>query len=341
MKIAINGKFLGQRLTGVQRYARELVIALDPLCHDLDVVLVVPEEGKNNCPKLNNIQTVIGGKRASTLWEQTTFARYVRRSHAVSVNLCNSAPLFARKIVCVHDMKLYAHPEFFSKKFRVWYRILFRNIMKKAEAILTVSDFSKREIGKYFPKAATRVHVVPNAWQHFGEGKRSDTVLQKYGLQRREYFFAMSSLEPNKNLKWIVNTAKNDPTALFAVAGGINRKVFSGVKEELPENVKLIGYVSDEEAKSLMEGCRAFTFVTFYEGFGLPPLEALSAGAPCVIVSDSEVMHEIFGDNAVYVSPDRYGENLRALAVPQGTNCLGKYSWKNSAAKLFEILKNM
>lgn len=341
MKLVINGKFLGQRLTGVQRYARELVSALDPICQDLDIEIAVPAEAEKNCPPLQNIKKVVKGKKASTIWEQTCFARYVKKSRAVSVDLCNSAPLSARKIVCVHDMKLYAHPEFFSWKFRLWYRVLFRNIMKKADAIVTVSDFSKREIGKYFPKAKPTVSVVPNAWQHFERVSPSAEALRKFGLRRREYFFAMSSLEPNKNLKWIAETAKRQKDAVFAVAGGIDRKVFRKAGEDLPTNVKLLGYVTDEEAKALMEGCRAFLFVTFYEGFGLPPLEALSAGAPCVVVSDTEVMHEVLGASAVYVSPEDFGCDLNAAAVPCGTDCLRKFSWESSAQKLLGILKNV
>lgn len=338
MKLVINGKFLGQRLTGVQRYARELVSALDQICQDFSIEIVVPAEAEKNCPPLQNIKKVVKGKKASTLWEQTCFARYVKKSHAVSVNLCNSAPLFARKIVCVHDIKLYAHPEFFSWKFRLWYHILFRNIMKKADAIITVSDFSEREIGKYFPKASSKIYVVPNAWQHFEKVAPCADALQKFGLQRREYFFAMSSLEPNKNLKWIAEAAKKEKDAVFAVAGGIDRKVFRKVAEDFPTNVKLLGYVTDEEAKALMEGCRAFLFVTIYEGFGLPPLEALSAGAPCVVVSDTEVMHEILGNNAVYVLPESYDCDLNTVAVPCGGDCLEKYSWESSAQKLLEIL---
>lgn len=339
LKWIINGKFMGQRLTGVQRYARELTLEFDKFCKELDVEIVLPKDAEKNCPPLQNIVKVVKGKKSSALWEQTVFARYVKKRRGVSVNLCNSAPLFARKIVCIHDMKPFAHPEFFSKKFRLWYRVLFRNIMRKADAVLTVSEFSKREIARYFPKAKPEVYVVQNAWQHFKRIVPDGEALQRYGLRRGEYYFAMSSLEPNKNLKWIANEAANTD-AVFAVAGGIDRKIFSGVEETLPENVKLLGYITDEEAKALMAGCRAFLFVTFYEGFGLPPLEALSAGAPCAVVSDTEVMREVLGDSAVFLSPNRYDYDLNAVAVPQNADCLERYSWEKSALKLFEILSH-
>ena len=336
-KIIINGKFLGQRLTGVQRYAKELVLELDRLCGDLDVELAVPKNAENRLD-LKNIKTVVCGKNASTLWELTAFSRYVKRKKGISLNLCNSAPLSGKKIVCIHDMKVFAHPEYFTKKFRVWYRFLFRNVTKKAKAVLTVSEFSKGEILKYFPKTKAEICVAENGWQHFARVKESRGALEKYGLLPQNFYFALSSLEPNKNLKWIVETARRNPEETFAVAGGFNGKIFAESKIDFPKNIKLLGYVSDEDSKTLMHACKAFLFVTFYEGFGIPPLEALSAGAPCVIVSDTEVMHEVLGENAVYVSPEKYGYDLHAIAVPVGNACLEKYSWEKSAEKVHKLL---
>ncbi len=340
MKVVINGKFYGQKKTGVQRYAGEILSRLDGLFENGEAELLVPADAAAAVPAFRNIKVVVRGKKTGTLWEQTVFAKYVKKNRAVSLNLCNSAPLRGRKIVCLHDVKVCVHPEFFSFGFRLWYRILIKNIAKKAEAIITVSEFSKREIEKYYPAAKGKIHIVKNAWQHFGKGVSCDETLHKYGLERGNYFFAMSSLEPNKNLKWIVESAKRNPSEMFAVAGGINKKVFSGVKEELPGNVRLLGYVSDEEAKSLMADCKAFLFVTFYEGFGLPPLEALAAGAPSVIVSDTEVMHEVFGEDAVYVSPFRAADDVNALVRPVGKECLNAFSWEQSANKLYSLLEN-
>lgn len=340
MKIVINGKFYGQKRTGVQRYAGEIVSHLDRLARKGEMELLVPADARENVPAFENIKVVVRGKKTGTMWEQTTFSRYVKKNRAISLDLCNSAPLTGKKIVCIHDVKVCVHPEFFSFKFRLWYRFLMKNITKKAKVILTVSEFSKREIEKYYPKARGKVVVAPNAWQHFERGVSSDETLQKYGLERGKYFFAMSSLEPNKNLKWIVESARRNPSEIFAVAGGINKKVFSDVKEELPANVRLLGYVEDEEARALMKDCRAFLFVTFYEGFGLPPLEALAAGAPCIIVSDSEVMHEVFEGDAVFVSPEKYDYDLNMLAAEQSSStCLDKYSWSRSAQIVYETLR--
>ena len=198
---------------------------------------------------------------------------------------------------------------------------------------------------KYFKVNPDKVTVIPNAWQHYERIGYDENALNKYSLKKNNYYFSMCSLEPNKNFKWIAEEAKNNAAMTFAVAGSVNRKVFSeGLGFELPPNMRLLGFVSDEEAKTLMRDCSAFLFPSFYEGFGIPPLEAISAGAKQVVVSDTEVMHEIFGDGVIYVDPNNY--NIELLDFPeisdtQISELLKKYSWKKSAETLLELLQNM
>ena len=130
---------------------------------------------------------------------------------------------------------------------------------------------------------------------------------------------------------------------MFVIAGIINEDVFStGLGFECPSNMQLLGYISDAEAKTLMRDCKAFLFPTFYEGFGLPPMEAYSAGAKCAVVSNTEVMHEIYGDAVIYINPNNYSVDLSKVACinhDKILDILGKYSWKKSASDLYEILR--
>lgn len=126
--------------------------------------------------------------------------------------------------------------------------------------------------------------------------------------------------------------AKKNPMDDFAVAGSINKKIFAeGLGFECPDNMYLLGYVTDEEAKTLMRDCKAFLFPSFYEGFGIPPLEAVSAGAKKVVVSDIPVMHEIFGETANYINPVK-NEKISVLHDIQ-RDVLNKYAWSLSAKK--------
>ena len=340
MKFVINGRFLTQRITGVQRYAREIVSELDKICSDCDIEIAVPMTAAE-IPAYSNIRVVRIGKRAGVLWEQTTFSRYVKNQRAVSVNLCNSAPLTGKKVVAIHDVKVRAHPEFFGWKFRAWYNLLFRNITRTAKAIITVSEFSKQEIVKYYRCDPSKIFVIYNAWQHFEAIPVAADVLEKFQVTEKSYIFALGSLEPNKNLKWILNAAKNNPQETFIVGGGINEAVFAKQDFSLPPNVRLIGYLSDVESKSLMHYCKAFVFPSFYEGFGIPPMEAMVAGAPQIFVSDIPVMHEIFGNEVEYIDPQGDGNGLKCEPHGNYSCTLLKYTWSDSAQKLMRYLRRI
>lgn len=339
--IIINGRFLTQRVTGVQRYAREILAELDKLIEPGKMVMAVPPEA-TDIPSYKNIQVVKVGKLHNQLWEHFSFPWYVHKKKGISLNLCNVAPLFSPGIVCIHDVKIKATPQYFSKKFLLWYNLLFSNAAKRSKAIITVSEFSKREIIKYYGVDADHIHVVPNAWQHYQRIGYDEGALGKYTLEKGQYFFSMCSLEPNKNFRWIAEIARKNPNYLFAVSGSINEKVFAdGLGFECPDNMKLLGYVTDEEAKTLMRDCIAFLFPTFYEGFGIPPLEAISAGAKQVVVSDTEVMHEIFSDDVIYIDPNNLDCNLTEIMDQCGNReytVLKRYSWESSGRKLLDLL---
>ncbi|MCD7883007.1 MAG: glycosyltransferase family 4 protein [Lachnospiraceae bacterium] len=343
MKIIINGRFLLHRVTGVERYARELCAELDKTIAPGELVMAVPPE-VNDIPDYKNIKVVKVGRLHNRLWEHISFPMYVSKQKAISLNLCNVAPLPSPGIVAIHDVKIKATPQYFSKKFIAWYNLLFLNEAKRAKKIITVSEFSKREIIKYYNVEPERIVVIPDAWQHYERIGYDENALEKYGLVKKGYYFSMCSLEPNKNFKWIAEVAKRNPNQNFAIAGSINETVFAeGLGFECPENMKLLGYVSDEEAKTLMRDCKVFLFPTFYEGFGIPPLEAMSAGAKQVVVSDTEVMHEIFGDSVVYVDPMDYEAKWSVQIAPNESqnNILNKYAWKESANSLKVLLDEL
>lgn len=343
-RIIVNGRFLLHRITGVERYAHEILSELDKIVQPGEIELAVPPEA-DIIPDYKNIQITKIGKLHNRLWEHVSFPAYVRKKNAISLNLCNVAPLPNPGIVCIHDAKIKACPQYFSKKFILWYNLLFLNATKRAKRIITVSEFSKKELCKYYSVDPNKVEVIPDAWQHYDRIAYDEGALEKYELQKGEYFFSMCSLEPNKNFKWIAEAAKRNPDQVFAVAGSINKTVFAdGLGFDCPENMELLGYVSDGEAKTLMRDCKTFLFPTIYEGFGIPPLEAMSAGARSIVVSDTEVMHEIFGDSVVYINPEDYSINIAELGeIPyeKTFDVLKMFSWEVSAKKLQSLLRSI
>jgi len=339
MKITVNGRFLSRRITGVDRYARELIAALDRISLPGEITLAIPPDVKVT-PEYTNISVIRTGRLTGILWEQLSFPFFARRQNAVSLNLCNTAPLVQPGVVCIHDLKFRAHPEFFSFLFRLWYRILVANQTRRARHLLTVSAFSAGELVKYYPAAAGKISIIPNAWQHYTAVECDETATEKFGLQKGRYYFAIGSLEPNKNIARIARLAAKMPDRYFAVAGQINSRVFAdGLGFDCPPNLKLLGYIRDSEAKALMRDCRAFLFPSIYEGFGIPPLEALSAGCRQVIVSDTPVMHEVFGDSATYFTDDDLPQAFPDHALQQAV--LDKFSWEKSALSLYRLLKEI
>lgn len=340
MKIIINGRFLLHRITGVERYAREVLLELDKIISAGELELAIPPETQD-IPEYKNIVITKVGKLKNRLWEHISFPVYVWKKKALSLNLCNVAPFSSPGIVCIHDMKIKAHPEYFSKKFLLWYNLLFYNAIKRAKKIITVSEFSKKEIIKYYHVSSEKIVVIPNAWQHYERVKYDEKTLEKNNLDKYSYFFAMGSIEPNKNFKWIAETAKNMPNQLFAIAGSINEKVFiDGLSFKLPSNIKLLGYISDEEAKTLMRDCKAFLFPSYYEGFGIPPLEAMSAGCNNIAVSDTEVMHEIFENTVTYLDIEKSVDKL-TFSYVEHKEILKKYSWMESAKRIHNLIEEL
>lgn len=347
----IDGLFLTQRITGIQRYAYELCLEIDKIITQNEIELLVPAnieaEFEANIPQYNNIEVIRYGKHCGIKWQQIDLARYLKKNKREGIFLTNILPLMCpRGIMAIHDVSYKANPDFFtSKRDRIsalWHRLNYWWAAKSKMQILTVSNFSKKELIKYYHIEENRIEVVNNAWQHIQRINTSTDTFEKYSmLKEKEYYFAMSTLAPNKNFRWIIEAAKQNPDKTFAIAGGGALK--ENEEAQQIRNLYLLGYVSDEDAKTLMKNCKAFLFPTLYEGFGIPPLEAIACGTKHIIVSDTPCMHEIYGEYATYISPKEYThidfDKLDCLdKVHNFETLLDKYSWKVSAKKIVSLL---
>lgn len=346
LHVAINGKFLSERMQGIVRYARELVCALDEVLDPEDqVVLVVPPNAED-VPPLQNIETVRWGRHAGIAWEQLDFACYLlKHRELVPLNLCNVAPLLCRPgVTTIHDVMYRACPEFYTtarnRVSRLWHCLQYGLVARRELAILTVSNYSKEQIERYYPRAEGKVRVVPNAWQHVLAYEEAVDWRERYPqLVPGEYLFSMATLARNKNGRWVYEVARRNPALTFAVAGGR----YESDDLECPQNVHLLGFVSDADACALIKNCKAFVFPSLYEGFGLPPLEALALGAQ-VISSDRTSLPEVLGTSVHYVDPAAYDVDIPALLaepVALAREALDAYSWQRSGALLDSALRTV
>lgn len=344
-KYAVDGVFLTQKSTGTQRYSYEILKELDKILSGLDVEIVVPDW--YTAPfQYKNIKFIKFGRLKGIAWEQLDFSRYLIKSRRQGIFLNNVYPLLApRGIIAIHDVCYKARPEFYEslrdKVSMMWHRLNYWGAAHSKMKIITVSEFSKREIEKFYKVDRKRITVVNSSWQHMNRIEESEVTFEKYTqLKKGNYYFTLSTLGANKNFKWILYAAKNNPDENFAIAGGGKLKGAAEAEGlvNLP-NVNFLGYIDDADIKTLMHYCKGFLFPTLYEGFGLTPLEAIACGARHIIVSDTPCMHEIYGSHVTYIDPYDYShQDLGGKMDADAEILLNKYSFRDSADKLKKLM---
>ncbi len=353
MTYLINPNFLCRSLTGIERFAFETCKRLDMLLQaEDDVRILIPSNAKT-VPQYKNIKVINMNKplKSFPLWDLFQFARWCRKLKATGINFSNTAPLGRYcGISFIHDIYAKEYPQDFTsikeKLVRLYSCFNYRNIARHAKMVLTVSYFSCVQIQKVYKVAPNRIEVIPNGWEHFKEVDCEAISDNSNFLIPGSFYFTLGSLQKRKNLGWIAKYAAAHPEEKFAISG----KAVSGfVSEDITSlqtlpNIKLLGYVTDSQVKWLMKNCKAFIFPSYYEGFGIPPLEALSVGAK-IIIGNSASLPEIYKTSAAYIDPYNPDCDLSELLSKFASDCnlisdavLNEYTYDKAAQKLYNIL---
>lgn len=349
--IFINGRFLTQKITGVQRYALEIVKAIDDILSnyenfkDYDFIILVPKDCKDTI-NFRNIDIREVGYFRGHIWEQLELPFYSKNGFLI--NLCNCAPIIKKQqSVTIHDAATEVMKESFSKLFRFWYKIMYYMLSKRIDIFFTVSEFSKKQINEIFGINANKIHITYNGIEHIINIIPDDRIIQKNCLKKYKYILGVSSLNPSKNFKYLIEAAGRLKEYDFVIVGGTNNMIFNSEALTTLPNVKFVGYVSDQELMALYKNAYCFVYPSLYEGFGIPPMEAMSFMCPA-IVSELEVFKEIYRDKVIYCNPynidslvvkivdKKYIEKNRALI--SNVNLKNLYSWKHAAHKILNII---
>ncbi len=345
--IVVNSRYLSQPLTGVQRYAIEISKKLKKI--DPEIRFFAPKNILYD-DLVDQLEVEVVGNFISHFWEQISLPIYLKKyGNPLLINLCNTAPLmYANKIVTVHDIAFNKFPENYSWLFQNYYNFLIPRILKTSKKILTVSKFSKNELINTFKIKSNKINVIYNAV--------SESFFTNNKIIKENYILSVASLSKQKNFETLIDAYNNlsiQGVKLFIV-GENNRNLQNSISQKINSNPNIIftGRVDDFKLQELYANAICFIFPSFYEGFGIPPLEAMASGTP-VIASNISAIPEVCGEAALYFNPFSVEDlmqkilnlikekKLRKSYVEKGFKQVAKFSWAGSAQNLVKIINQI
>ena len=344
----INGRFLTQPMTGVERYAYSICMALAELGRPFTVVCPNgPVRKEYDVRSLNIIHYGFGG---SHFWEQCVLpCFFVGKKDYLLLSLTGLGSILIRhKIMTIHDLSFLRSQSWFSRTYYFYYRFMTPLSARTSSHILTVSEFSKSEILHFYPfLSEDKISVAYNAINS-SLFKIDNTVT----AAKERFVLTVSSIDPRKNFSRLLEAFNGIKDVRLYIVGNYNQ-VFQKQESLLQDrnDVRFLGRASDRELLELYNQADCFVLPSLYEGFGLPPIEAMACGCP-VLVSDIPVEREICADAARYFNPYSVEDIRRAIReqlecddsarneqIERGLNNVGRFSWLRSGTKIVEIVE--
>jgi glycosyltransferase involved in cell wall biosynthesis len=334
--VVVNGRFRSRPTSGVERFAE-----------NVSSRITIPTR-VHTPPRF-----AFGRGALGHLWEQFVLPLRVGRG-AILWSPCNFGPAsLRRQVVTVHDLSPSDHPEWFTRAYRAWFNLLVPRLCQRALAVTTVSSFTKDRLVECFGLDPTTIHVIPNGFELPTAPRASSTAEQPSS----PYVLAVGSVDPRKNIagvqQAVASVRERHPRLSLVVVGNENSGVFSHDPTAGNHLDRFLGHVSDQELVSLYRSARCLVYPSFYEGFGLPPLEAMALGTR-VVTSGLPSIMEACGPAAVYVdpaSPEDIARGVervllesdvqRATAVAYGRDRIARYSWEFAAASFDRVINSL
>ena len=355
---SINGRFLTQPLSGVQRYAQEIVRGLDalivaghPLAKDLLAGAGSAAWPDAAAATREDCLPARGQKRRPCLGAAYAAARAARRPSSLG----NAGPVAARKhIVCIHDVNTRLYPASYSAQFRALYRVLVPALGRSAARVATVSHFSAEQLAAFGIAPKRKMAVIPNGHEHALAWQPQHSMKTEKAAGPGT-ILVIGSPAPHKNVHMLLDLADDLAAAglQLAIAGAADPNVFSKATPHFhAPNVFWLGPVTDNELAALLADCLGLAFPSFTEGFGLPALEAMARGCP-VVSTDRASLPEVCGEGALYAAPTepaawlahfrrlKDDPDLRAGLIEKGHAQARRFRWRKSAAMYLKLMARL
>lgn len=340
MTLFVNGRFLAQSRTGVQRYAEEVVCALKKVAAD------------RGGPQVD-VRVPSGSAWASQLagyvWDQILFPLKARGG--VLLGLGNLGPVWIRRqVVVLHDAAVYDVPGSYRPSYRLAHRLVHRALLARGARLATVSAFSQERLAAALRIPPEAIAVTGVGSEHIGRAAADPHVLARLGLAPERYVLAVAGRAAHKNLKILEKAAAPlaDRGLPLVLVGG-TAAPFADHGEPL-HGLFACGPLRDGELRALYEQALALVFPSLYEGFGLPPLEAMRLGCP-VLIARVRPLLDHFGQAALSFEADEVRElvaqidrlrsdrDLRAELAARGHRVAARWTWSDVAAKLLDLVR--
>ncbi len=279
---------------------------------------------------------------------------------AVYLPNLNFAATAKPSVVTVHDLSFERYPRFFSAKQRLWHALVRpRRLLERAAAITAVSAHTKADLIETYGIPEERIHVVhPGVNARFAPQSAESVagIRKKYDLPER-FFLSLGTLEPRKNVEAAIAAFDHVPgDAAIVIAGGkgwLYDRIFRRAAESPKrDRIRFIGYVDDADKPAMYAAAAALVYPSFYEGFGMQPLEAMACGTP-VVAGQTASLGEVVGDAGLLVNPERVEEiadamqavldepALAAALRERGLERAKRFSWDESAEKMEKIFSSL
>lgn len=329
MKIAIDARMIKNRsMHGIARYVFELVNGLSKLPSEHQfVVLVSPNSPLLNQTWPNRIKLVQVKSNWIGIREQWEIPMVLRQ---YKIDLFHS-PSFVAPVLCpckmimtIHDLNHLVLPQYYTLFHQLYYRLLVKYCIKKSHSVLTVSHFSKSEILKHIKVEENKIFVTYNgvnpAYRPIKDQEQLEYVRQIYELPEK-FILCVSSNKPHKNVKQLVKAyCMSNISIPLVLASPADRSILELLESYGKKHLVYFSkFIDEEHLPAVYSLTSLFVYPSTYEGFGLPPLEALSCGAP-VVVSKASSLPEVVGADGIYADP--YDANDIARALERGVNDL-------------------